>query len=109
MPRLIAALVLMTMAGAAAAFPVDLEVDAGELRIGTIVHSDGHIAVVRVTNDEDVTVRCDAVFRNGPEVGRERNAIIEPSASAALSWTPRREVVRLRIELTCQRHEAADD
>jgi hypothetical protein len=52
-----------------------------------------------------MVIRCEAVFRNGPEVGRARRAIIEPGDSAALSWIPRRTVVRLRVELRCEPQE----
>lgn len=102
MRRLLAGMLLALLAGDATAYPTDLEVDAGVLNVGTAVLSDGRLAVVRVTNQEPFAVRCDAVFRNGPEVGRVRRVIIQPAETGALTWTPRREVVRLRVELKCE-------
>jgi hypothetical protein len=101
MSRLLASVLLLSLAGSAWAFPTDLEISAGDLAIQAVVHTDGRNAIVNVSNSEDFAVRCDALFRNGPEMGRVRRAIIEPGDSAPLSWTPRREVVRLRIELEC--------
>lgn len=105
MRRLLAAASLALLAGTAAAHPVDLETDAGSLNIAAVVHTDGRVTAVRVTNNDTMVIRCEAVFRNGPEVGRARRAIIEPGGSAALSWTPRRTVVRLRVELRCEPQE----
>jgi hypothetical protein len=97
--------VLALLAGTAWAFPADLEIRPKELSIGAVVHSDGRVAMVRVTNQEETALRCEAFFRNGPEQGRTRHAIVGSGDSTTLSWTPRREVVRLRIQLNCQPHE----
>lgn len=101
MHRFLLAVFLALLASAAAAFPVDLRVDAPELNVSADVHSDGRLAAVRVVNHEDFTLRCTALFRNGPEQARARHAIIPPGEGATLSWTPRRNVVRLVIELRC--------
>jgi hypothetical protein len=105
--RFLSATPLLLLAGLVFAFPTDLEVSANDLAIAAQVHTDGRNAIVNVSNSEDFAVRCDALFRNGPEMGRVRRAIIEPGESAPLSWTPRREVVRLRIELECRPARAA--
>lgn len=102
MYRLIAALALLLLSQAAAAFPIDLEVDAEGLDLEAVVHTDGLLAVVQVTNHEQAAIRCTARFFAGPDRGRTRRAIIEPGHSASLSWAPRRTVVRLRVELSCQ-------
>jgi hypothetical protein len=101
MSRLLASALLLLLAASASAFPTDLEVSADGLAIEAVVHTDGRNAIVNVSNREDFALRCDALFRNGPEKGRVRRAIIEAGDSAPLSWTPRRQVVRLRIELQC--------
>lgn len=102
MYRLIAAAALLLFSQAAAAYPVDLETDAAGLDITAEVHTDGVLSVVQVTNHEQAAIRCDARFFSGPDRGRARRAIIEPGQSASLSWTPRRTVVRLRVELSCR-------
>jgi hypothetical protein len=105
MHKFLVGLFLALLAGVAWAFPVDLEVDAEGLNIGTVVHSDDKLAIVSVTNQEEFPLRCEAEFHSGPEHGRTRFAIIEPGRVASMSWAPRREVVRLRIALSCQPHE----
>jgi hypothetical protein len=95
---------LLLAAGNALAFAVELEFDPAGLDVVAEAHSDGRLALVRVVNGEDFALRCEAVFRNGPEIARTRRAIVAAGESAALSWAPNRRVVRLRIELQCARH-----
>jgi hypothetical protein len=100
---MIAAAWLLLFSGAAAAFPLDLDFDPAGLDVIATPATDGRSAMVRVLNGEDFAVRCRAVFRNGPEVGRARQVIVAPGQPATLSWTPTRSVVRMRIELHCER------
>lgn len=101
MKRFLAAGLLALLAGPAAAFPTDIEIDAGTLDVTAAVHADGRLAIVEVINRERFAVRCNAVFRNGPEVSRARRTIVAAEDTGTLTWTPRREVVRLRVELRC--------
>ncbi len=103
--RPVAALALVLAAGSALAFAVELEFDPGGLDAVAEAYSDGRLGLVRVLNGEDVALRCHAVFRNGPEVGRARQVIVAAGEQATLSWAPKRTVVRLRIELHCERHD----
>ena len=99
--RPVTAAVLVLAAGTALAFAVELEFDPGGLDVLAEAYSDGRLALVRVANGEDFALRCQAVFRNGPEIARTRQAIVAPGESATLSWAPNRNVVRLRIQLQC--------
>lgn len=108
MRRLLAAAALSLLAGVAAAFPTELAFDDGGLNAEAELISDGRLAIVRVTNGESFPLLCDAVFRNGPEVGRVRRVIVGPSSVAMLNWTPRRKVVRLRVEASCRPHDPVD-
>jgi hypothetical protein len=105
MRRLLAAAALMLLAGSAAAFPTELTFDDGGLNVEAELISDGRLAIVRVTNGEGFALLCDAVFRNGPEVGRVRRVVVGPASVATLNWTPRRKVVRLRVEASCRPHD----
>ena len=102
-PAALAALLLA--AGNAFAFPVELEFDPGGLDVVAAAHSDGRLALVRVVNGEEFALRCEAVFRNGPEIARTRQAIVAAGGQATLSWAPNRRVVRLRIEVQCARQD----
>jgi len=108
MRRLLAAAALVLLAETAAAFPTELAFDDGGLSVEAELISDGRLAIVRVTNGESFPLLCDAVFRNGPEVSRVRRAIVAPASVAMLNWTPRRKVVRLRVEASCRVHEPVD-
>ena len=101
MHRFLLAVFLALLASPAAAFPVELDFDAAGLDVSADVHSDGRLAAVRVVNNENFALRCTARFRNGPEQVRVRRAIVAAGEQATISWTPRRQVVRLVIELHC--------
>lgn len=105
MRRFLVAALLALLAGPAAAFPTDIEINAGALDVTAAVHADGRLAIVEVINRERFAVRCKAVFRNGPEVGRARRVIVGAEDTGTLTWAPRREVVRLRVELRCERQD----
>ena len=100
--RFAAGVLLLLLTGVAAAFPVELEVAAPGLDVVATGQSANDLAVVRAVNHESFAVRCVAIFRNGPERERSRRVTIQPAASVALSWAPRRSVVRMRIELQCE-------
>lgn len=103
--RLILTLVLLFAASTALAYPVELEFEPRGLDVFAESYSEGPMAMVRVTNGEDFPVVCRAVFRNGPEASRQRQAVVAPGDSALLSWAPKRTVVRLRVGLHCERQE----
>jgi hypothetical protein len=101
--RLLATLMLLAAASAAFAFAIDLDFDPAGLDVVAEPYSEGPVAVVRLFNGEEFPVRCRATFRNGPEASRLRQAIVPGGESATLSWAPKRSVVRLRVELQCER------
>lgn len=104
MKKLLLCLLASLLPGTVLAFPTELA-NTSDVAAVAAIHSDGRLAVVQVENREPFTIRCDAVFHNGPEQSRTRRAIIEPAQSASLSWMPRRNVVRLRVELRCERQD----
>lgn len=108
MRRLLVAAALILLAETAAAFPTELAFDDGGLNVEAELVSDGRLAIVRVTNGENSPLLCDAIFRNGPELGRARRVIVGPSSVATLNWTPRRKVVRLRVEASCRVHDPVE-
>lgn len=103
--RFIITLVLLFTASAALAYPVELEFEPRGLDVVAEPFAQGPVALVRVTNGEDFPVICRAVFRNGPEASRQRQAVVAPGDSATISWSPKREVVRMRVGLHCERQD----
>lgn len=106
MRKIITAVSLALLATAAAAFPTDLEINAEGLSIAAQTESDGRLAFIHISNREAFAVRCEAAFRNGPEVSRVRRATLEAAESRSLSWMPRRQVIRVRVVLSCVPLEA---
>lgn len=107
MHRVLAVVLLALLATNAAAFPTDLEIDSGGLAVQATTASDGRLAIVQISNREPFAIRCETSFRNGPEVGRTRRTTLEPAESASVSWMPRRQVIRVRVVLSCTRLDEA--
>lgn len=103
--RLFLTLTLLFTANVAFAFAIELDFDPRGLDIVAEPFAQGPVALVRIINGEDFPVVCRAVFRNGPEASRQRQAIVAPGGSTTMSWSPRRQVVRLRVGLHCERRE----
>lgn len=109
MHRLLTALLIVALPMVAMAYPSDLRMNLNDLNVTGTLFAQGPVAAVRVTNHEDMTVRCSAEFRNGPERGRARRAVIESGDTAIMSWSPRRQVVRLEVVLTCTSQPSEGD
>lgn len=52
-------------------------------------------------NHGPVAVRCEALFRNGPEAPRVRKVLLDPHSQKTLTAKFTREILRLRVELSC--------
>ncbi|MEJ2514452.1 MAG: 3-phosphoglycerate kinase [Gammaproteobacteria bacterium] len=92
----------MGWAAAAWAWPVDLDLETNGLEVTAQVDQIGDSAVVRLTSYATVTVRCELVFRNGPETPRTRQVVLEPGETRPVNHRPQRSVVRLKIEAWCE-------
>jgi len=98
--------VLLGWTTAALAYAVEMEVERNGLDIFAEIDQVGVQTIVRVRNGESFPVRCEAVFRNGPEMSRARRATVEPGATRPFTFVPKRDVVRLRVEVWCESAEA---
>ena len=106
MRRTFLAALLLGWATAALAYPVEMQVERNGLDIFAEVDQVGVQTIVRVRNGESFAVRCEAVFRNGPEMSRSRRATLESGETLPFTFVPRRTVVRLRVEVWCESAEA---
>ncbi len=94
---------LLPFAASAASYPVDIDqqLNGAEVTVtpqvidrdltGLLLHNYGETAAV-----------CTAVFRNGPEAPRTRRTELQPGERKALTSKFKRDVIRLRIKLTCE-------
>jgi len=95
-------LALLPLAANAATWPVELEQQLnGSAVIATPQAIDRDLAGLQLANHGPHAVVCSAVFRNGPQAPRTRRVALQPGDSKALVVKFRRDVIRLRIGLTC--------
>ena len=96
--------VLLTMLPLSAfAYPIDVEKHINGVQIDYTSHDTADdIGTITVNNYGDVPAKCTAVFSNGPEAPRTRHAQIAPKSSANLTVKFSREIVKLRVKLSCE-------
>lgn len=83
-----------------APFPIEIMGDLGGLEIAVEAGYTGVDAYVRLLSSHDTPVRCNVLFRNGPESRRRSTRLTAHQARTVVGGL-RRKVVRLRISLTC--------
>lgn len=104
---MLAALALaLAWSAAALAYPVDMDFEGNGLDVLAEVDRIGEQTIVRLTNGESFRVRCEAVFRNGPEQSRARRVVLGPGESRPLVFAPQRAVVRMRVSVWCESEAA---
>ncbi len=92
--------VLLCAPFVAEAFPIEVKLNSAGLDIDTIPMQLDWGAIVRVKNNEELAIRCDARFVNGPDEKR-RVATIPPGDIAPMRYSTQREILRLRVFLDC--------
>lgn len=92
--------ILLLAWGVAGAYPVDVTTKMHGLRIDANQSQLALGTLIDLVNHEPMAVRCDVNFRNGPE-RRRRRVTVEAAARRTATFTPRREVVRVRVNVEC--------
>ncbi|WP_313024965.1 3-phosphoglycerate kinase [Pseudomonas lopnurensis] len=96
-------LALLPLAATAASYPVELEQQLNGAEITATPESiDRDLAGLLLLNYGQAPAVCTAVFRNGPEAPRTRRTELQPGERKALTSKFKRDVIRLRIKLTCE-------
>jgi len=84
------------------AYPIDVEKDLKGVQIDYNSHDTAYdIGNITVNNYGDVPAKCSVVFRNGPEAPRTRRVQVAPKSSTEVTAKFNREIVKLRIKLSC--------
>ncbi|WP_407291832.1 3-phosphoglycerate kinase [Stutzerimonas zhaodongensis] len=87
----------------AVSYPVDLEQELNGTEVMASPETiDRDMAGLVLQNLGDRPVECSAAFRNGPELPRTRRLTLEPGQSKPMTAKFKRDVIRLRIKLTCE-------
>lgn len=102
MKQLVCLLLLMGLSLGAHAYPIELEKQLNGAEVSASTQDiDHNLAALRLYNYGQRAAACRAVFRNGPEAPRIRQANLAPGASNNLVVKFTRSVIRLRVDLTC--------
>lgn len=96
-------------AGAAIAYPIDVDLRTEGLDVEAIPRQLDQATVVQLLNHEAFPVRCDVRFTNGPEISRVRKVTVEPGQRHLARFLPGRQVIRLQIDVRCWPSEAAGE
>lgn len=101
----IAALVsfaIIPLSALAVSYPVELEQELNGAEVLANAESiDRDMAGLILQNFGDRPVECSAVFRNGPESPRTRRTTLKAGERKPMTAKFRRDVIRMRIKLTC--------
>ncbi len=98
-----AALVIFPLSALAVSYPVELEQTLNGTEVLASTETiDRDMAGLVLQNLGAQSVECSAVFRNGPESPRTRRVTLAAGESKPMTAKFTREVIRLRIQLTCE-------
>lgn len=97
------AVAIIPLSALAVSYPVEVEQELnGAEVLATTETIDRDMAGLVLQNFGDRPVECTAVFRNGPESPRTRRTTLDAGERKPLTAKFKRDVIRLRIKLTCE-------
>lgn len=98
-----AALAIFPLGALAVSYPVDLEQALNGTEVLASPQTiDRDMGGLLLQNLGDRPAQCTTVFRNGPEAPRTRQTTLQPGERKPVTAKFQREVIRLRIKLTCE-------
>ncbi|HAW23094.1 MAG: 3-phosphoglycerate kinase [Gammaproteobacteria bacterium] len=98
-----AALVIFPLSAVAVSYPVELEQELNGAEVLASTETiDRDMAGLVLQNFGEGPVECTAVFRNGPEMPRTRRITLEAGESKPMTAKFKRDVIKLRVKLTCE-------
>ena len=99
----VVALAIFPLSALAVSYPVELEqtLNGAEVLASTET-IDRDMAGLLLQNYGNRPVECNAVFRNGPEAPRTRHLTLLAGERKPMTAKFKRDVIRLRIKLTCE-------
>lgn len=94
------AVISVSVAGAAEA-PIELDEEIEGVRIEVATGWIVDVVYARLQNRSPAAAFCEATFDNGPE-SRRRRSRLEAGEERTLTFQPARQVIKLRIRLSCE-------
>ncbi len=96
-------LALLPLAAFAATYPVEVDKSLNGSEIGVTTETiDRDLAGLLLYNYGATPATCTGVFSNGPEPARTRRAQIQPGERIPMTVKFKRDIIRLRVKLTCE-------
>jgi hypothetical protein len=94
---------LLPLTAHAATYPIDVDqqLNGADINVTPQV-IDRDLAGLLLLNYGETAALCTAVFQNGPEAPRTRRTELQPGERKALTSKFKRDVIRLRVKLTCE-------
>ncbi|WP_421682028.1 3-phosphoglycerate kinase [Stutzerimonas urumqiensis] len=97
-----ALLLLLPLTALAVSYPIEVDESLNGAEVSVSPESiDRDLAGLLVYNYGARPVECSAVFKNGPEVPRTRQAVIASGERLPMTVKFRRDIIKLRVKLTC--------
>ena len=94
---------LLPLAANAATYPIDVDQQLNGADINVSPQAiDRDLAGLLLFNYGETAAVCTAVFQNGPEAPRTRRTELQPGERKALTSKFKRDVIRLRVKLSCE-------
>jgi len=101
-------LLVIGVSGPVSATPVYVNEELNKLDIIVENSLVGLRGMVFIENKEQEAVACQVVFKNGPELPITRRERINPGVKKMVSANMNRSIVRLNIDVTCNKEVIAD-
>ncbi|MGY4492942.1 hypothetical protein [gamma proteobacterium L18] len=96
------ALLLTLLPLTAFAYPIEVEKHLAGTDISyTTYDTAGDMGSIDLRNDGPQAAECKVVFRNGPEAPRTRKVRVEPGKTASVLQRFNRDILKLRLTVTC--------
>lgn len=96
-------LALLPFAASAVTYPVEVDKTLNGTEIGVTTETiDRDMAGLLLYNYGSTAASCTAQFNNGPEPTRTRRVEVQPGERLPMTAKFKREILRLRIKLTCE-------
>ncbi|MCQ4294690.1 3-phosphoglycerate kinase [Pseudomonas stutzeri] len=94
---------LLPLTANATTYPIDVDQQLNGADINVTPQAiDRDLAALLLLNYGETAAVCTAVFQNGPEAPRTRRTEVQPGERKALTSKFKRDVIRLRVKLTCE-------
>lgn len=82
-------------------FPIEVELQGGDLGISATSGQISNIATVTLSNRGDQSVLCEATFVNGPERPYVNRARVDSGEETVVTQAFSRDIIRVRVSVVC--------